>query len=476
VIALLVVAAAPIHVSGPSLRFQVGGQELVGYPVDSSGVRVGTGGPGILEIAIRQAVQGKRRLAQGRGNLRVVMDGGTWTAPIDLRDAGGKPGRAGSQHYSAGLVRQLRLPQGMHTLEVFVDAAGAFVLTFEAARTADEGAMLRPEHAGGELEWVALAPPEPPPPPTTSAPTTTTGELSAATTESEFLQMTITKKAQVREPAVAADASLAPEQIVLDDPTLGAALRAVVDRVASAMEGQLGTFHRIAVPPLQTLGIEAETHHLGKVVAAGLQSRCAALPVLVPVGVTRIAEVLREHRVDSLGLLSADAAAAFARAFAADSILAGTVSDAEGAFVVHVRHFFGGTVKALQVRVDRIDLAAAAAKHVQERTRSAALLRGAVFPGWGQLYNDEPQKSLLLGSIGAAALGTAAYYYVNAQDRADAYRADDQAAVPDRAEGNRYVRYANTALIGYAVVWGLGLADAYLSGRNEVILDGTLHW
>lgn len=94
---------------------------------------------------------------------------------------------------------------------------------------------------------------------------------------------------------------------------------------------------------------------------------------------------------------------------------------------------------------------------------TGAMLRSAVLPGWGQLYNDRPAKGIILGS---AELGLLAWLLVEhslAQGARDDYRRTGDPFYEDEYELHSARRLD---LIWYtSAAWLYGILDAYVDAH-----------
>jgi len=87
------------------------------------------------------------------------------------------------------------------------------------------------------------------------------------------------------------------------------------------------------------------------------------------------------------------------------------------------------------------------------RNPSGALLRSAVLPGWGQFYNHEPVKGIVLGSIELGLLGWLISEHIQSED---ARNSGDDAAYQVHSQ-------RRLDLIWYtSAAWLFGMLDAYV--------------
>lgn len=101
-----------------------------------------------------------------------------------------------------------------------------------------------------------------------------------------------------------------------------------------------------------------------------------------------------------------------------------------------------------------------AAFDVSDHTAKNAGLRSALFPGWGQLFNGETRKGILMSSVAAVLMVSAFATYNDAGNSYDDYTSSG------RKDSSLYSDYSNKltltwALAGaYAVLLGASVRDA----------------
>lgn len=97
------------------------------------------------------------------------------------------------------------------------------------------------------------------------------------------------------------------------------------------------------------------------------------------------------------------------------------------------------------------------------RDPTTALLRSAVMPGWGQFYNDEPVKGLVLGGIELGLLALLVEEHI-ATERAR----DDFIESGDPADEDRYLSHRESRLDLIwltSAAWLYGMLDAYVDAH-----------
>jgi hypothetical protein len=97
---------------------------------------------------------------------------------------------------------------------------------------------------------------------------------------------------------------------------------------------------------------------------------------------------------------------------------------------------------------------------IEKRSPTGALLRSAVLPGWGQFYNDEPVKGIVMGAAEIGLLSWLISEHIQAEDARTAYLETGDPG--DLASYERH-RGRRLDLIWYtSAAWLYGMLDAYV--------------
>lgn len=257
------------------------------------------------------------------------------------------------------------------------------------------------------------------------------------------------------------------------DGTVGGGAKALAEAITRGFRSMSKppAFHRVAISTFAEVGSETSRLELGRVVAELMSVELAQRPPFVVVERDRLDQVMREHRLADLGVIDEGTVSKFGKILGAESLVSGTVSAVGPRFLVTIRQVdveSGRVLSSGQVSFDAAGMVALSEDAVVLRTRTDALFRSAVLPGWGQVYNDEPVKGAAFFALAVGAIGTAGAFYVAANDAHSAYQTDTPGVVGELQTANDRIAIANALLIGAGVVWAINLADAYLSGE-----DGT---
>jgi len=209
-------------------------------------------------------------------------------------------------------------------------------------------------------------------------------------------------------PARAAD----PPQDVGHPESVGLQVRILADRLAAGYEKRPGggRYERWAVVPFGELGPDVEKHQLGQVVAAELQHSLQADHGFFCIERLRLASVVKELALAQAGLVDESKAHQVGTMAGADALVTGTIGQLGANYVVNARavSVADGTVLAsAQVSIAASGLITLASDSVVLRSRSDAVFRSLIVPGWGQMYNRQADKGafIMAGSVALAAVG-----------------------------------------------------------------------
>ena len=263
----------------------------------------------------------------------------------------------------------------------------------------------------------------------------------------------------------------------LTHDTVDAAMTQLADRLAGALSrlGGGAKKRRVAVMKLSETGDIATKNGMGTLVSAELVTRFRRDHGMLVVERTRLDQVLKEFELGQSGLLDPESAPKLGKMVDAEAIVIGSVSDAGAEVKVNAQLVdvaTGVTLVAESVAMKSATMISLASDAVVLRTKSGALFRSLLIPGWGQFYNRQDLKGgMLLGSVLALA-GAGAAMQIAAAMATSEYTAagpgSDFNALATRVES---YRIASVVLFGaMGLVWIYNIIDAYVSG---VTFDGA---
>ena len=293
----------------------------------------------------------------------------------------------------------------------------------------------------------------------------------------------------------AAEDATRAEQGALTARGLDARMRALCDLVAPPLKRLPGDYReqRFAVLPFEEVGSEVQDKKLGAVVGDLVVTNLARDHHLPLVERAALAKILDEQALGQTGALADGQAVTVGKVAGARALIIGQVSDAGDSFRVSVRavdaesgSVIDGTAR--EVKLPKEELIAFSANAVVLKSKSGALFRSIVLPGWGQAYNDEPVKAGVFGATtGGLALATLATAGVGSYVRFVVYAglgrnpsdlkdpAKLQSDVVSARTNGEATLVASGVLAGLtATAWSIGALDAYLSGTDIENLDAAL--
>jgi TolB-like protein len=266
-------------------------------------------------------------------------------------------------------------------------------------------------------------------------------------------------------------------QVSAEAATLESQLRRLSDRLALGLDGLKGElrYQRVAVLPFQEVGANTQDKQLGLLVSSELMTWLRRDHNLMMVERSQVAALIDEMALGQLGVVDENQSAEVGRMAGAQGLVIGTVSEAGDKYLVNARVVgteSGQVVVAEEVPLPAADLVALSSDAVVLRTRTGALYRSLLLPGWGQIYNRQPVKAGAMVGAEAGALGAALAFHiraVQADDRYDAMSQGDFDKVHDRQVSSR--RWRNIFLWTALAVHLINVADAFFSGTTYETAD-----
>ena len=134
---------------------------------------------------------------------------------------------------------------------------------------------------------------------------------------------------------------------------------------------------------------------IGQVVASELEGRLKVDHGFVLVERMQMSRVLEEMQLAQVGLVDESKAPEMGKMLDAQVLVTGTVGQLGDKFVVNARVVSVEEAKVLasaQVTIDAAGLIALSSDAVVLRTKSDAVFRSLIIPGWGQFYNRQQAK------------------------------------------------------------------------------------
>jgi TolB-like protein len=254
--------------------------------------------------------------------------------------------------------------------------------------------------------------------------------------------------------------------------TLDAQLRRLADGLARGLGDLPGDlrYRHVAVLPFDSVGPRATDQRLGVVVSSEVATALRRDHGVLLVERGRLAALLDEMALGQTGLVDPAKAAEVGKLLGAESLVIGTVADAGDRYLVDARVVSAsdGRVHVAESQpLPAADLVALSSDAVVLRSRSGAVFRSVLLPGWGQFYNRQPIKGATFVGAEVAAAGLALTWQVLA-NRADsdyrAMRTGDFAAASAKVTDR--LAWRNGFLWALLAVHVLNIADAAINGQS----------
>jgi TolB-like protein len=270
---------------------------------------------------------------------------------------------------------------------------------------------------------------------------------------------------------------------------MDARVRVLSDNLALPLKRLPGDHReqRFAVLPFENAGPEASERSLGIVVGDLVITNLVRDHRLRLVERSRIGAIMNELALQQSGAVDDSQALQLGKLAAVRGVVVGRVSDAGQDFLVSARVIdaeSGAVLTSTDARLPKAELLAFSANAVVLRSKSGALFRSMVLPGWGQSYNGDDAKAFVLGglTLGAAAStvvvgGLGLYNGFVVYPTADRGVPDDKRSatvVAVRETANAQLLAAGILAGITAVSWVVTAADAWVSGVDVDSLDAAL--
>lgn len=255
--------------------------------------------------------------------------------------------------------------------------------------------------------------------------------------------------------------------------SLDVQLRRLADVLAKRLDELPGElrYQHVAVLPFEETGSTTKDKKLGLLVSSELTTLLARDHGLLLVERGQLTKVVDEIALGQTGLTDPSKSAEVGKLAGAQGLVVGTVGEAGDRYLVDARVVEAETGKvtaAEQTSLPAADLVALSSEAVVLRTRTDAVYRSLVLPGWGQFYNREPIKGGVLLGAEVVALALAGVFHLQASGAQKDYdglpAGSDFARAADKVSTYRGRR--NLALYGALTLHLVNILDAFISGKT----------
>ena len=283
-------------------------------------------------------------------------------------------------------------------------------------------------------------------------------------------------------PVVNKGVTAAAEEEVGRPESVEIQVRRLADQLAAGVasrKGQ-GRYDRWAVTPFSELGDDVKKRHLGEIVAEQVEGSLKRDHGFICVERMKLAKLVQEAALAQAGVIDEAQAPKLGELAGADLLVVGSVGLLGDTYVANIRAVDTTSAKvvaAASAKFHAAGLVALSSEAVVLRTKSDAVFRSLLIPGWGQFYNRQEQKgamfmflggALIAGGATTAVLGQVAQsQYANVDKSKEicpesAARADCIADL--RATANSRFSTTNILFISYGLLHLYNILDAYLFG------------
>ncbi len=199
------------------------------------------------------------------------------------------------------------------------------------------------------------------------------------------------------------------------------AVAQLVQALTTAMGVNQNSPRKVAVSALVSLGPLAREKQMGEVVAELLQEKLAKVSGVTLIERVQLKKILEELKLSLLGLTDSSNAGAVGKLAGADAMLVGSVSEVGADFRISLRLVdvkSGKVEKSLAANMSQQSMVALSSEYIVTRTKSDAIFRSLLIPGWGQFYNNENLRgTLYLSAVVGAGAGAVAAFLLSSQSQ-----------------------------------------------------------
>jgi TolB-like protein len=253
-------------------------------------------------------------------------------------------------------------------------------------------------------------------------------------------------------------------------------LRRLSDRLAAGLDAVKGEsrYQTFAVLPFAETGATTQEKQLGILIASELTTFLHRDHGLLLVERAQLTKVIDELSLGQTGLVDEAKSVEVGKLAGAEALIIGSVSEAGDRYLVNAKVVSTSDARVVhteQATLPAGDLVALSSDAVVLRSRSGAVYRSVLLPGWGQFYNRQPEKGAVFVGAEVVAAGLAVMYHVLGQQKLDEYNDINGPqsttvfdGLADEAEENWRMR--NICIAAAVGVHLVQIVDALISGKS----------
>ncbi|MGC4114379.1 MAG: FlgO family outer membrane protein [Myxococcales bacterium] len=257
-------------------------------------------------------------------------------------------------------------------------------------------------------------------------------------------------------------------------------VRELSDKIAEAFSKLPGNvrYRRLAVIPFNDLGPNAKSHQIGSIVTAEIATVLRRDHGLLLVERAQLSQVMDEMRLKELTQDDPEQANQLAKLADAQALVVGSVADAGDKYLVNAKVVSSATGQMLAAEsasLPAAGLVSLASESVVLRSKSGAVFRSLIVPGWGQIYNRQTLKAgIIMGGELALFAGALTFHLTGDWAKGRYEQGLPETSGHWKLAEQRY-QWRNILLYVAAGVWVYNILDAYLSGVDgESALSGAM--
>jgi hypothetical protein len=249
---------------------------------------------------------------------------------------------------------------------------------------------------------------------------------------------------------------------------LGTALNSIAYDITTGTEPG----KTLAVGDVIAVDDSSRDKHLGEIASEVLATKSITPHGPRVMERSQVTRILDEMNMGSLGLTQERSASKVGMMLGADYVVAGTVTESNQEALLTITKVNVSdrrTVAVWEAHFPSVSVQPLAEQYFEKRTKTDALVRSLIIPGWGQVYNGDTVKGAAFLGIGAGLVGITVYEYTRFQTAKDNYAGAkneaDSVLTYGRAETAKTQFYALAGIT--ALFWGINGAEAYINGTSE---------
>ena len=249
-------------------------------------------------------------------------------------------------------------------------------------------------------------------------------------------------------------------------------LRKLADKFADTMKSMPdGKYGMIAVMKFGESGKMVKDKELGALVSVELMTYLHKDHGFDLVERDKLDKIMKELSLQQSGLIDDSTAAKIGKMASAQSLVLGMVSEVGSDFVVNARLVSVETAKVLvteNISIPIAGMVAFSSDAIVLRTKTGALFRSLVVPGWGQIYNKQEIKGGIYLGLTVAFFATAIVFELEGNSLVSQYKKSTDpeqiASLKKNAEDKYLIR--NIGIYCGIAMWAINVVDAYVFGMD----------